>query len=74
MQFIYIDTEDAADEAGTHAFGLWFPVGEPVEVEDERAVLKLIGHQHFEAVEERAEDDGAPAAEPKKRGRPRKVA
>lgn len=73
MQFSYIGTNDAADPEGTHAFGLWFPIGEPIEVSDERVVLKLIGHPHFEPVEDEAGEDDEPAQAPRRRGRPAKV-
>jgi hypothetical protein len=73
MRFIYIGTDDAADPEGTLAFGIWFPIGEAVDVADDRAAMKLIGHPHFEPA-----DDGEPVAEaveaaPRRRGRPPKV-
>lgn len=78
-KFTYIGTEDAADPKGTSAFGLYFPIGKPVELEDKAVAAKLAGHPHFKAskwatteaedVEEGAEGDG----EIKRRGRPPKV-
>lgn len=74
MLFVYIGTEDAADPSGTHAFGPWFPINEPVPVENERAVMKLIGHPHFEAVEDGDQSEDATAQARKRRGRPPKAA
>jgi hypothetical protein len=71
MQFIYSGTEDAADPTGTQAFGLWFPIGEPVTVESEHAIRKLTGHPHFAPA--KAGEDDEPAQAPKRRGRPAKV-
>jgi hypothetical protein len=50
-KFTYLGVEDAADQNGTLAFGIYFPVGEAVEVDADRthAVAKLSPHPHFRA-------------------------
>ena len=47
MKFIYIGTG-----AETDAFGLVFPKGQPVEVEEAYAVKKLSGNPQFKVAEE----------------------
>lgn len=74
-KFTYIGVEDAAEEDGTTAFGIFFPLGEPVEVENKAVAAKLAGHPHFAASRWASTDaeDVEDAAEPKRRGRPPKV-
>lgn len=55
------------DEAETDAFGLRFPRGDHVEVNDEHAIRKLRGNAQFSEVVEGVE------VLPKRRGRPPKA-
>lgn len=55
-KFTYDGVEGAADPKGTLAFGAYFPVGKPVEVEDALVVEKLAGHQHFTASDKEAKE------------------
>lgn len=45
-----IRKEEADQSAGVVAFGIEFPRGEEVEVNDERIVNKLRGNSHFEEI------------------------
>lgn len=46
-KFIYLGVEDAFDPKGTLAFGVYFPIGVAVDIEDRHAVRKLGNHPHF---------------------------
>lgn len=62
-RFIYTGFDGAADPKGTDAFGIRFPVGQAVEVTDEKVGFKLTGHPHFRAAKAKAEisdDETAP--------------
>lgn len=78
-KFTYIGVDEAADPNGTQAFGLYFPVGEPVEVEDKAVAAKLAGHPHFKASRwasteaDDVESEKKADDEPKRRGRPPKA-
>lgn len=56
------------DHAEIEAFGLRFPVNEPVEVTDPVVIKKLRGNNHFAEC-----FDGVQVVEPKRRGRPPKA-
>lgn len=58
------------DHAETEVFGLLFPVNEPVEVTDPRAVRKLRNNAHFVECFDGVQVLDEPA---KKRGRPPKA-
>lgn len=72
-KFTYTGVDGAADPQGTDAFGIRFPVGKAVDVDDERVIAKLAGHPHFKAsdrdgkkaVQEAEEANPAPPEEPK---------
>lgn len=64
MKFTYVGEEQETD-----AFGLRFPAGVPVDVEDEHAVKKLRGNAQFVEVFDGVEVVFDP---PKRRGRPPK--
>lgn len=50
-KFTYLGCDEPADPNGTLAFGIYFPVGEAVDVPDDRAhaIGKLSNHPHFSA-------------------------
>jgi hypothetical protein len=68
-KFIYPCSADSADPTGTTAFGVWFPVGEAVEVSEPAIVRKLLGNRFFEAVASKAKAV-APNGEPDAPGAP----
>jgi hypothetical protein len=62
MKFVYVGDSNDPKEAleDKTAFGILFPIGEPVEVTDEAIIAKLKGNSHFMS-EEEAEKSAAPA-------------
>ena len=74
--FAFVGGPECGDVAEVTAYGLRFPKGAPVLVNDERAIRKLRGNQFFAEV---PWDDGepgdvpAPKPEVKRRGRPRRI-
>ena len=55
-KFTYDGVEGAADPKGTFAFGVYFPIGKAVEIDDPAVIGKLGGHPHFSASDKEAKD------------------